>query len=238
MISDSSMNASLPFPPTIQSAASRIRSGRERAFTLVEIVVVLAIIMIFVAVGIPLLSDPSNRARQSARDLVRSQFQRARAHAIATGTTTSLMIPDYFSTSGGGRLIGIAEVEPQPNPAAPYKIVRLIQRWTELPDTIYFMNHGATGSPQATLLDGVPKIESTYQQQTINCHYVVFGSNGFITSPPPPTTDGSTFLALALGTGILRNQKMVPTQNSPQGPSYDLLQINRLSARIRNLSSR
>lgn len=223
--------------PRTGVACLRVCTGKKQAFTLVELLVVLAIISILTAVGIPLLSDPSNSARKSARDLVRSQLQQARAHAIATGTTTSVMIPDYSNATAGGRLIGIAEVEAQANTAAPYKVVRLIQRWTELPDNIYFMNQGVTGSTQPTLLDGGLKMESSYQKQTINCHYIVFGPNGLITSPAASTTGGSSVLALALGKGTLKSNTVISTQKTQRGPSYDVLQINRLSARVRNLNS-
>ncbi len=209
----------------------------QNAFTLVEFLVVMTIITILLAVGIPLLSDPSASARKSTRDIVRAQLQQARAHSIATGNPTAVMIPEYATATAGGRLIGVAEVEAQPAGTSPYKVTKLIQRWTQLPDTIFFFDQSIAGISQPTILDASERIQASYLKKTINCHYIIFGPNGQIISPPAPTSSGGSRLVLAIGKGILSQNTVTPTQKTQQGVSFDLLQINRLSARARNLVS-
>jgi len=206
--------------------------SRLAAFTLVEMLVVIAIIGILLAVGMPMLTDPSNSSRRAAGDVLRAHLQEARSHAIATGTTTSLLFPEYgASDKSGGALLGIAEVESQPNTSSPYKVTKLLQRWTPLPETIFFLNQSICQSSRKTIMDYPEKITAEYQKKQINCHYVVFSPNGQIISPQ--SDPGEPPLTIALGKGTLKSGSVTPTQRTQAGIVFDFLQINRLSARAR-----
>ncbi len=205
------------------------------AFTLVEMLVVITIIGILLAVGMPMLTDPTNSARRAAGDVLRAHLQEARAHAIATGTTTSLLFPEYGASDKlGGALMGIAEVEAQANTSSPYKVTKLLQRWTPLPETIFFLDKNTCKSKRNTIMDTSEMIEAEYQKKKVNCHYVVFSPNGQIISPQ--SDPGKSALAIALGKGVLKSGSVRPTQNNQSGPVFDFLQINRLSARARMVS--
>lgn len=220
--------------PSDRIEVTSVRLADLRAFTLVEMMVVLVIITILLAVGVPLFSDPPNSGRKASGDLLRSHLQQARAHSIATGTPTSVLFPDYAAdTKVGGALIGIAEVESQPDPTAPYKVTKLLQRWTQLPENIFFLTQSATQSSQKTIMDGTQEIEASYQKNPVKCYYVIFSPSGQIISPP--ATAGVAKLNVALGKGFLKGASVTPTQRSKNGIVFDLLQINRLSARARNI---
>lgn len=219
------LNASRLYP--------RMLHSRHKAFTLVELLTVMTIIVILLVVGIPLLSDPANSARQTARDILCGHLQDARAHAIATGNPTSVMFPDYSNSKVGGKLIGIAEVEPQTGSASPYQVKKILQRWTPLPENIFFLNKATTGASEKTLFDGTDKINADYQKSPLSCYYIVFAPNGQITYPP--STVAQAKLVLAIGKGFLKSNAVVPTQRNERGIVFDLLLINRLSARARNL---
>lgn len=207
-----------------------------RGFTLVELLVVIAIMGILIAVGMQAFTDPANSARKSAGDVLRGHLQEARAHAIATGNLTCVLFPDYTSLDkASSSLIGIAEVESQANSSNPYKVTKLLQRWTSLPETIFFLDRSTCKSDYDTILDARGKIDAQYQKRTINCNYVVFSPTGLIISPQA-TTSGQPALSIALGKGTLRGGGITPTQRNQTGIVFDFLQINRLSARARMAS--
>ena len=81
---------------------------RLPAFSLVELLAVIAIMAVLLAVAVPIFTDPSNSARQASREIIRANLQRARAHAIASGSSTAITIP-VLATGGelGGRAISL-----------------------------------------------------------------------------------------------------------------------------------
>jgi prepilin-type N-terminal cleavage/methylation domain-containing protein len=211
--------------------------GRSAAgFSLIEVLVVIAIIVILFAVGVPLLSDPANSARKSSADILRATLQQARAHSIATGAYTSVLLPSYSSDPEfGGRLIGFAEVVADPAAPSKYRITRLVQRWTQLPEQIYFMDRSAVRIPQTTLMDqgATPSINAEYRKRQIACNFIVFAPNGQILQNSTSTANPG--LIVSLGKGTLRNGIVTPTQRNSQGIVFDLFQISRLSARVRQI---
>ena len=203
---------------------------------MIEILVVISIIIILFAVGVPLLSDPANSARKSSADILRSTLQQARAHSIATGQYTAVLLPSYASDpEAGGKMIGFAEIEADSNAAAKYRVTRLVQRWTLLPEQIFFMNRSTVNIPQATLMDmaTTSQIKAEYRKRPIDCNFLVFAPNGQILQNPTSTTNPR--LIVSLGKGTLKNGSVTPTQRNSDQIVFDLFQISRLSARVRQI---
>ncbi|HYH83188.1 MAG TPA: GspH/FimT family pseudopilin [Longimicrobium sp.] len=71
-----------------RSAAGRVRSG----FTLVELLVVLAMLAIAAAVAVPALRPPAERSAGAAADSLLHVLARARADAAARGTTVGVEV--------------------------------------------------------------------------------------------------------------------------------------------------
>jgi prepilin-type N-terminal cleavage/methylation domain-containing protein len=213
-----------------------LRHPRRAGFTLIEVLVVISIIVILFAVGVPLLSDPANSARKSSADILRSALQQARAHSIATGSYTSVLLPSYAADAEtGGKMIGFAEVEADPSAAAKFKVTRLVQRWTQLPEQIFFFDRNTANIPQNTLMDlgASSQITADYRKRPVACSFIIFSPNGQILQNTNSTNTAK--LLVGLGKGTLKNGSVTPTQRSSNQIVFDLFQISRLSARMRQV---
>lgn len=111
--------------------------------------VVIVVIVLLLLTGAPLLSDSSVNARQTSREIVRTHLQQARAQAIASERATAVIIAgDIGGVTKTGGLITLAEVESLPSGTVPFKVSRLIMRWTALPENMFFLTKAATNSPK------------------------------------------------------------------------------------------
>jgi len=210
-----------------------LMASRRRGFSLTELLVVMVILMILLVAAAPVFMKSGQRARQSARELVKGHLQRARSHAIASGKATAVIIPDY--TAGGdvgGKMLGLAEVDwvssPQ-NPAGSYQISRLLERWESLPGSMVVMSQAVAGHPRTTVLEQALRSPMTYARRNITGAVIVFSPNGQIVSP------ASGSMEILLGQGKVNAGQVSATEKNGNKVSYDLLQINRLTGRARQI---
>ena len=206
---------------------------RYRGFSLTELLVVMVIMMILLVAAAPVFMKSSQRARQSARELVSGHLQRARSHAIATGTSTALIIPDYSAGNDiGGKMLGIAEVKwisaPTPTGGA-YEIQKLLQRWESLPGSMLVLPQTTTAHPRPTVMEQALRSPMIISGKSITGAIIVFSPTGQIISP------ASGAMEIVLGQGKVTGGQVTATEKSGNKISYDTLQINRLTGRTRQL---
>lgn len=203
------------------------------AFSLVELLAVIAIMAILLAAAVPLFADPSNSARQASREIIKAHLQRARAHAIASGSSTAITIP-VLSTGGelGGRAISLFEVE---KTATGYKpalddggVEKILQRWETLPGNFHFMPSSLISSPKPTIVDTAETLLTNHKGKAVTCHFIVFAPNGQIVLPSSETN-----IAIARATN--RGNSLTLTQKSDGKPVFEFLQVNRLTGRSRSI---
>ena len=203
------------------------------AFSLVELLAVIAIMAILLAAAVPLFADPSNSARQASREIIKAHLQRARAHAIASGSSTAITIP-VISTGGelGGRAISLFEVE---KTATGYKPAlddaggeKILQRWETLPGNFHFMPSSLISSPKPTIVDTPETLLTNHKGKAVTCHLIVFAPNGQIVLPSSETN-------IAIARATRRGNSLALTQKSKGSPVYDLLLVNRLTGRSRSI---
>lgn len=209
------------------------RNRLGRAFSLIELLAVMAIMSVLLAVGIPLLSNSSNNARLASREIIGAHLQQARAHAIATGTATAVAIPTLSSgVALGARAISLFEVGPSGNTYAPLNDSdgkqRMLQRWEILPGNFHFITGAQASSAKATIADSTEIMATEFKSVALTCHIIVFAPNGQIVRP-------ATELNIATAQAARRGNTLTLTQKNGGKPTVDFLQVNRLTGRTRLL---
>ncbi len=204
---------------------------RADAFSLVELLVVMVIIAILLAAAVPVFSNSQNNARQATREIIKAQLQQARAHAIATGTSTAVAIPVVASGSDlGARAISLFEVELLGANYLPLKDAggneRLLQRWTILPGNFHFLSSAQVSSGKATIVDSPDTMPTMIKARAIICHIIVFSPNGQIVRP-------ATAINIATAQAVRSGNSLTLTQKNSGKPVFDLLQVNRLTGHAR-----
>jgi prepilin-type N-terminal cleavage/methylation domain-containing protein len=203
------------------------------AFTLVELLAVIAIMALLMAVSVQIFSNTSGEARKASRDVIKAQLQQARAHAIATGNATAVVVP-LFGSSGelGARAISSFEVQKSGNTYAPVVDAngneRLLQRWEILPGNTHFVPAAMISSGRPTLVDTPETLQIRYNGRPVTCHFIVFASNGQIVQP-------ATAVHIAIANASSRGGNLVITEKAGGKPIFEFLQVNRLSGRTRSV---
>lgn len=205
----------------------------KKGFSLTEMLVVMVILMVLMVALAPVFMKSSARARQSARELVMGHLQRARSHAIATGVSTAVIVPDYNAGNDiGGKMLGIAEVNwvATPDPTGgTYEITKVLQRWESLPGNMIVLTQATAGHPRTTIMEQSLRSPMTMSGKSITGAVIVFSPTGQIISP----ADG--VMEIVLGQGRVTAGQVTATEKTGNKVSYDLLQINRLTGRARQL---
>lgn len=206
---------------------------KTHGYSLTELLVVLVIVMILMVASAPLFMKSNERARQSSRDLITGHLQRARSHAIATGASTAVLIPDYHPDHNlGGKLLGIAEVNwvaTPDNHGGSYEVIQILQRWESLPGQMMVLPQSVTSHPRTTIMEQSLRATMTVSGKSLTGAIIVFSPTGQIISP------ATGAMELLLGHGTVHNGQITATETSGQRISYDTLQINRLTGRARQL---
>jgi len=193
---------------------------QKYAFSLIELLVVMAVAAALLAIAVPSLSRSSSDQLRSSRELVKSQLQQARFHAISKGSPTAVVVPSSPSgrASAPGS-IAIIEVELE-NGNYIAAQDRLASRLSKLPGNTRFAAASEIGSDKATLLDGEETLQINHRGTLRDYHFIVFGSHGQILSPAPGT---AVHIAITTkrGTG--------------EAGAFDLIHVNRLTGVARSV---
>ncbi len=204
------------------------------AFSLIELLAVMAILMILAGITVSGICDSSHNARQISREIVKIHLQQTRAHAIATRNQTALIIPVRESGKSGLRTISLIEVEKVDGSYVPMEkkdgSTAPLQRWMELPKNFHFVTNTMIQSEQRTVLDYEKTLIISQRGIEIECHMIVFTPNGQIAYP---FSGEPIHIALA---EVARNRNSFQiSEISNHKPVVDLLLVNRLTARTRSM---
>jgi hypothetical protein len=195
----------------------------------------MAIVMILAGVAVSGISNSPNHARKTSREMVKIHLQQARAHAISTSNKTALIIPVRESRKYGLRSMSLIEVEKIDGSYVPIDNEssegRLLQRWTTLTQNFQFVTNSMIELGQPTVVDHEKTLTIHQRGLEMECHMIVFGSNGQIIYPPSGAPIHIAIAQVARNGSTFRISRM-----SNQMPVFDLLLINRLTANTRSIT--
>jgi type II secretory pathway pseudopilin PulG len=186
----------------------------------------MVIVSALLAIAIPTLSNSSSNTLQASREMVKGQLRQARSHAISKRTPTALIA----ATENSGESLkahSISMIEVKREDGAYVTISedsgnpRLIQRFSKLPGNARLVSAAKIGSNKATLLDNEQTLQINHQGNILECHFIIFGANGEILSPPP---------------GIAVHVAIATRRGAGEIEAFELIHINRLTGATRSVS--
>jgi len=202
----------------------------RRAFTLVEIVVVIAVIVILLVAGVGLLGGTGAQARRAGADMLSGMIEQARTSAITTRSYVVLAVaePGDLPTGDDRCRIGLFKVEAWPdNDTDPLPAV-LMSRWKMFENGVVLIGGDVEGIENP--LDQ-PELKISYgsgsKARTIEVHGIAFNPRGGLHFPR-----GSTPVAMRIAEGGYRNGQATPNRRGDsQTISENRLKIGRVTAR-------
>jgi prepilin-type N-terminal cleavage/methylation domain-containing protein len=206
---------------------------RKPAFSLIEMVAVIAILVTLMTAGVSLVNGTGTQSRRAGADMLSGMIEQARTKAITSRSHVVLAIAEPGDLPSGDERcrIGIFTVDTWPDPATTPLALKgvLASRWQTLNTGIVLIPGSVDGVPNP--LDQ-PEVNITYggtKNLNIKVHAIAFNSRGSLAYPT-----GSTPVAIRIAEGGYRGSPKKATPNrrgSEQAISETRLKIGRVTAR-------
>jgi len=220
--------------PVIVSLPSTPPLLAKRAFTLIEMVTVIAVLVTLLAAGVGMLGNTGSQSRKAGTDLLSGLIDQARTKAITSRSLVVLAIAEPGDLPEGDERcrVGLFSVSMDQWPdlaTTPATVVKgvLLSRWQTLNSGLALIGGEVDGvanpldQPQITIGYGGAK------NRSVTVHAIVFNSRGGLHYP-----QGSTPIALRIAEGAYRGGKASANLRGPQkAVTENRLRIGRVTAR-------
>ena len=201
----------------------------KSAFSLIEMVSVIALLVMLIVAGVSLLHGTASQSRRAATDLLAGMIEQARTAAITSRSCVVLAVAEPGDLPAGDNRcrLGLFKVEAWPDsPTDTIKGV-LMGRWRTLDTGIVLL--GGAVNDVANPLDGTELTISygTAIPLTVKVHAIAFNPSGALHYPA-----GSTPVAMRLAEGGYRGGKADPNRRGESGViTESRLKIGRVTSR-------
>jgi type II secretory pathway pseudopilin PulG len=213
----------------ISSSKPALNQARS-AFSLTEMVAVIAVTLILLTAGISLIGNTGAQARKSATDQIIGLIEQARTAAITSRSTVFLVVAEPGDLPAGDERcrLGLfrAEGEWKPGSTGPIPAT-LLSRWTPLETGVVLIDGQVDGVGNPLGGDELTITYKTNNSHSVKVHALAFNSRGGLVYPA-----GSTPVGMRIAEGAYRNGKASPNQRGDSGAiAENRLKIGRVTAR-------
>jgi prepilin-type N-terminal cleavage/methylation domain-containing protein len=207
----------------------------SRAFTLVEMLAVIAVIGIMLVAGVRILGDTGSQARRAAGDTLTGLIEQARTTAITSRSFVILALAEPGDLPAGDNQcrLGLFKVDEWPDQGAGVIPAVQMSRWKTLENGVVLIGGDAGGAiiePLPNPLDA-PQLRISYGRdggmRTVEAHAIAFNPRGGLHYPK-----GSRPVQLRIAEGAYRNGQAFPTRRGEgRTIAENHLKIGRVIAR-------
>ncbi len=206
-------------------------SRGQPAFTLIEMVTVIAVLVILMTAGMSMLNGNSSQARKTGTDMITGMIDQARSSAITSRSNVVLAMaaPGALPTQDGNYRLALFKVDVEDWKKSNGGAVsgELLSRWKPLETGAILLGGEVDGVSNA--LDG-DELTINYggnRPLSVKVRALVFNPRGGLLFP-----SGSTPVSLRIAEGTYRNGLALPYKRGDTGAiTENRLKIGRITAR-------
>ena len=204
----------------------------ERAFSLIEMVTVIAILVILMTAGVSLLNGTGSQSRKAGTDMISGMVEQARTIAITSRSDVLVVIAEPGDLAGSDERskVGLFRLKKPVSgaPATTTERYDLLTRWQTLNTGVVLVGGAVDGvrnpldEPQMNIL-----YTAANKDVTVNAHVIAINSRGALVLPK-----GSDPIAFRIAEGGYRGGKATPNiRGDSKKATENRLKIGRVNAR-------
>jgi prepilin-type N-terminal cleavage/methylation domain-containing protein len=202
----------------------------KTAFSLIEMVTVIAILVILMTAGVSLMNGTGSQSRRAATDLLAGMIEQARSSAITSRSYVILAVAEPGDLPSGDEScrLGLFKVETWPDSSAGPVTGVLMSRWRPLDAGVALIGGQVDGLENP--LDDGHELTISYgsgKPMTVKVHAIAFNSRGGLHHPA-----GSSPIVMRIAEGNYRGGEPAPyKRGNPETITENRLKIGRVTAR-------
>lgn len=207
----------------------RFPGPEKRAFTLIELVAVTAVLSILLLVAARLLGDYGFHARKAGADMIAGLVDQARAAAVSSRSRVILAVaePGDLPATGKRCHLALFRVESWPERAGDPVKAALIRRWQALESGVVLLDGGAGGVSNLLDEEQLTILYGRNHGQSVHAHAMVIHPHGGLHYP-----QGSSPVAIRIAEGGYQGGTAIPRRRGESRTiAENLLKIGRVTAR-------
>jgi len=201
----------------------------NHAFSLIEMVTAIALMMILIGSGVGLLSGSGGQSRKVGADMLTAMIEQARTAAITSHCYVLLAVADPGAVAGGDERcrLGLFKVQAWPDTVTDTANGVMLGRWSPLATGVVLVSGEIDGV--ANPLDAT-ELTITYNSvvpTTVKVHGIAFNPRGELHYPA-----GTAPVVMRIAEGGYRGGKATANINGASGRSVESrLKIGRVTGR-------